>query len=998
MTERKERIEHILQDLAAEPVQARDEFKQRLITTLLQEQRNISQARTGWRQRLDDIFSQQMRSRWLRPAASLAFVAALLVLVLGGIFISWTLQRPFLTLHQGVAHISSQKSLAPKLQQRPGDVVSVAEGTLITMDDDSTASLSLFDDNKVELFAGTQLTLTQVQPRSMWQAQMVRLQMTTGQVKVQASPLRSPNDRFEVDMPAALVSVRGTVFHVEVVSPQHIRVATYEGVVVVTLHDPSQDNPQIEVPAGYQVDAIIGRPFELGEIPTPTSTPEPEVTQAQNETSQSSVLPTDGSVTLTLTSRPGTTVTASPEVTTNTPTTQPGNEGGTITATPTPTPTGTLPPSDPPRPPSADLEIEIDAPNLTAAEGVLTYTLRVFNHGPNNARQVVVDSVLPPQVRLVSPTLSLMEERNVQTTTATLEWELGTIAAENESVVQMVVMVHPWVTQSFTNTAVVTAATVDTNPGNNQAVLETTLTDAADLAIFAEVPAVTRAGSVVTCILDYANFGPAATHNITIVIQLPVEMSFGGIVGAESLFSPFVLAGQSPATWTAPELAAGASGRIVFTATVQPGVLGYLTSTVVITSSSPDGNWDNNDCDPVTLVEPVADVAITQSVAPDPVVVGGELTYTLVYTNRGPWAAEDVFITATLPLGVILTGQVSSDLAVLPQTGRSLRWFAPSLLPGTSGTVVLTVKVDRGAAGPLRDRVVIRSATRDGYPGDNAVAGSVDVLVPALSVRQTVQPGIVARHQPCTFTLYITNTGAVVFPAQSLLLVETLPSGFYPVSIDATQPVTLAQRWTWRNFAPLAPGESVSVSRVVLASGTVLPGLYPSTAGVMAAVPGSPIAVTTPASVRLALPSVAVTQQMIGDGTDLVASDRVTLTVRLSNTGPSPLAALPLTVRHDPHVLHFVSAAPSPEKAFGDGTVSWRNLIQSGIGRDLFPGKILTVTLAFDVTRPVTEVNSIESYVTVGELRDSYGNLSDGYTIRGSRVQPLYLPVLIRSS
>ena len=37
MTEHKERIEHMLRDLAAEPVQAGDEFKRHLITTLRQE-------------------------------------------------------------------------------------------------------------------------------------------------------------------------------------------------------------------------------------------------------------------------------------------------------------------------------------------------------------------------------------------------------------------------------------------------------------------------------------------------------------------------------------------------------------------------------------------------------------------------------------------------------------------------------------------------------------------------------------------------------------------------------------------------------------------------------------------------------------------------------------------------------------------------------------------------------------------------------------------------
>ncbi len=327
MTKRKEWIEDVLYDLGAEPVQAEAEFKQRLITTLQQEQRNILQARTGWRQRLKDLFLPQAHSGWLRPAMRWAFVAALFLLAFVGMLIPWTLQRPRLTIHQGVAQVDSQQSLAPKSQQNPGDVISVAEGTHITLDEDSTASLLLFDDSKVELLAGTQLTLTTVQPRSMWQAQAVRLQMTTGQVHVQVSPLRSPDERFEVDLPAALISVRGTAFRAQVISPQHIYVATDEGVVAVMLHDPSQGNPLIEVPAGFQVNAIIGQPLRIhrqatsGNVAEDTTAllTEAEATRVPDEITPSPVLPPVRSVTTTPASRPGTTITIASKVTTTLP-------------------------------------------------------------------------------------------------------------------------------------------------------------------------------------------------------------------------------------------------------------------------------------------------------------------------------------------------------------------------------------------------------------------------------------------------------------------------------------------------------------------------------------------------------------------------------------------------------------------------------------------------------------------------------------------------------
>ena len=1058
MTEHKEWIERTLHDLAAEPVQAGDEFKQRLITTLLQEQDNILQARADRSQRSVRPFFHWVRSRWSQPIVRWAFVVAVLVSALVGTRFHQTTQhlwtqrsRPLLTIHQGVVQISPQQPSAPEEPpQSQGDVISVVEGARIVLNEGSTASLLLFNGSKVELLAGTQLTLTKVQPRSIWQAQTVQMQMTTGQVQIQVSPLRSPDERFEVDLPAALISVRGTVFRAQVISPQHTYVATDEGVVEVMLHDPAQGNPLVRVPAGYQVDAIIGQPLQVHPQATSDSVtgeavailPSPGATQIQNEITPSPVLAASDPVTATPTSRPSTTATTPSEITTTVTTTETAISGNIVTDTPPVTLTDTLTPSHistPTAPLAADLElVQVDTPNPAAAEGILTYMLTVTNHGPGDAQDIVVRDVLPPQVRLVDSTLPVMEQENDQTPTAAVGWKLGTLTAGDEHVLQIVVAVHSWVTQSFTNTAIVTATSVDDNPHNNQSTVETAITDVADLAISAEIPTIIGSGSVVTCTLVYTNFGPAAARSVTVVEQLPAEMSFGGVVNADLrplsritgvgtlAFEEFV-----PGAWMTPKLAAGESGHIVFTATVQPGVLGSLASTVVITSASPDSDWNNNGHDQVTLATPVADVTIVQSAAPNPVVAGSALTYTLTYTNRGPWTAENVFITAilpasvTLPTGVALTGQASRDLMALTQTGQSLTWFTPSLLPGASGVVVLAAMVDRHAAGPLHSHAAIRSATLDGNPDDNTAAGSVNALMPALSLAHTVQPDVIAPRQPCTYTLYVTNTGAVTFAAQSLVLVETLPPGFYPITLSAaplaattTQPMTLTRTWAWHNSAPLSPGESFSVSLVVSATETVSPGLYLSTAGVTVTVParlaqgrpvrqvqsrpGGPLTAMATIPVRLALPSAAVVQQATGDGTSIATSDRVTLTIRLINTGPSPLTAVPLIERYDPRILHLVGADPDPGDVPGDGTVGWHNLIQApphGIGHSMLPGKGLTVTLAFDITRTLAVSSPVESRVTIGELRDVYGNLSDGYTIEEDvyRMLRLYLPLMIRS-
>ncbi|HET91173.1 MAG TPA: hypothetical protein ENN99_10620, partial [Chloroflexi bacterium] len=255
MTRRDTHVEHMLRDLAAEPVLARDEFKQRLVATLQQQPRRTRQP--------GEALLSWIRTRWPRPAVCWGLIAAVLVLALVGILTSRTPQRPLLTIHQGAAQISSQRPAAPRVQKSSEDLISLTEGDHIALDEESTASLHLFNESQIELLPGTQLTITTARPRSLWRAQTVYMQVKTGEVQVQVTPLRSENERFEVDLPAALVSVRGTAFRARVISPHHTYVATDEGVVLVTLHDPAQGNPMVQVPAGHQVDAIVGQPLEV---------------------------------------------------------------------------------------------------------------------------------------------------------------------------------------------------------------------------------------------------------------------------------------------------------------------------------------------------------------------------------------------------------------------------------------------------------------------------------------------------------------------------------------------------------------------------------------------------------------------------------------------------------------------------------------------------------------------------------------------------------------
>ena len=71
-------------------------------------------------------------------------------------------------------------------------------------------------------------------------------------------------------------------------------------------------------------------------------------------------------------------------------------------------------------------------------------------------------------------------------------------------------------------------------------------------------------------------------------------------------------------------------------------------------STATDPNSANNSASASTTVKPVADLGLTKSDSPDPVLAGQLLTYTLGVSNAGPHGATGVTVTDTLPAGVDL--------------------------------------------------------------------------------------------------------------------------------------------------------------------------------------------------------------------------------------------------------------------------------------------------------------------------------------------------------
>jgi uncharacterized repeat protein (TIGR01451 family) len=116
---------------------------------------------------------------------------------------------------------------------------------------------------------------------------------------------------------------------------------------------------------------------------------------------------------------------------------------------------------------TADLEVtKLDSPDPVTAGDNLTYTVTITNNGPSDALAVVLTDILPPEVTFASSTPgapTCIELLGVVTCT------IAVVGTSGASVIMIDVTVDPAASGTITNSASVTAATVDPDLTNNSA-------------------------------------------------------------------------------------------------------------------------------------------------------------------------------------------------------------------------------------------------------------------------------------------------------------------------------------------------------------------------------------------------------------------------------------------------------------------------------------------------------------------------------------------------
>ncbi len=170
-----------------------------------------------------------------------------------------------------------------------------------------------------------------------------------------------------------------------------------------------------------------------------------------------------------------------------------------------------------------------DSPDPVFAGNNVTYTITVYNDGPSDATGVSLSDVVPAGTSFVSAS-------NGGTNTAgTVTWSLGTIAANANKAVTLVVKVDPSRTTDISNTATATSGVSDPNTANNSAIEGTKVNTSADLTISKTGPSSAYYLDNVTYSITVNNLGPSDAQGVAVTDYLPaagttfVSASNGGI-------------------------------------------------------------------------------------------------------------------------------------------------------------------------------------------------------------------------------------------------------------------------------------------------------------------------------------------------------------------------------------------------------------------------------------------------------------------------------------
>jgi uncharacterized repeat protein (TIGR01451 family) len=457
--------------------------------------------------------------------------------------------------------------------------------------------------------------------------------------------------------------------------------------------------------------------------------------------------------------------------------------------------------------PSADVGLELNVSTMSPpANGFVTFTLTVTNHGPTAATGVVVRE-LDESGYANAASLGTVTQGSLVSFVDdgySLAWTVGPLASGASATLTRLQRVLP--TGTYAKRFVRTDSTPDDpNADNDAASVTLTPLIGFDIEVAATASTLTpEVGDVVTLTITATNHGP----NTATLVKVR-DFAIGG--GLLNTGAPTVSHGTL-----------SANGQIWNVGTLASGAVATLTRTVIVQLQGshqrsfflwnrPDDELVIENNTGVIALNPITeyDLAVMASVDTLTPEIGDPVTFTVTVTNNGPASASNVkvrdFVNASgLPYAgpaTVSQGTVANQL-----------WTVGSLASGATATFTRTATA-QAAGGQTRLFILWQSGPDEADATNNSAVVTVTPISEVhLDLDVEVSTLTPQLDESITYTITITNDGPST--ATGVIVRDAKNGDFYAVApaAVASQGSFGDQDWT---VGTLAAGASATLTRTV---------------------------------------------------------------------------------------------------------------------------------------------------------------------------------------
>jgi titin len=298
-----------------------------------------------------------------------------------------------------------------------------------------------------------------------------------------------------------------------------------------------------------------------------------------------------------------------------------------------------------------------------------------------------------------------------------------------------------------------------TDPGGNTSEFSGVLTNAADLSITktdgqtSVVP-----GSQVTYTITVSNAGPSGVTGATVNDNFPASLSNVTWTCTASAGSSCGAATGSGNINTSVNLLTNGTATFTATGTLSRSATGTLDNTATVTPPAGvnDPNNANNSATDSDTITATSDLSLTKTGSPNPVTVGGTLTYTITVNNSGPSTATNVTLTDTLPASVTFASATPSQ-GSCTQSGGTVTCNLGSIADG--GSAIVTITVTPNAAGTITNTATVSASESDPNSANNTATATTTVNKADTTTTVTSTQNPSSYGQSVTFTATVSSSG-----------------------------------------------------------------------------------------------------------------------------------------------------------------------------------------------------------------------------------------------